>query len=72
MRSGQFSQGGKIYGYGFPLSFVHPPDNKMPGQFIPEIEDAFLKLTLEQKMDLQNRIDDLYQVLRGERRYLTV
>ena len=68
MRSGSFSRGGVAYG--LPLSYIHPADNQMPAQFISELEDAALGLTLEQKQELQDRIDDLHGVLRGERDYV--
>lgn len=54
--------------YGNALSFVHPPDNKMPGPFIDQLNT--MNLTEEQRQELQDRIDDLYRVLRGERDYV--
>lgn len=68
-RRGSFTKAG--VDYGIPLSFVHPQDNKMPGPFIPELQNAALSLTLTQQQDLQDRIDDLYQTLKGERNYLS-
>ena len=68
MRSGNFSRG--RVSYGLPLSYVHPEDNSQPPQFVSELEDASLGLTLEQKQELQDRIDDLYGTLKGERDYL--
>lgn len=68
MRSGSFSRSG--VSYGLPLSYVHPEDNKQPPQFVSELEDAALGLTLEQKQELQDRIDDLFATLRGERDYV--
>ena len=65
-RRGQFSKAGVAYG--IPLSVVHPIDNKMPPQFDPALSDPLLKLTDAQKQDLQDRIDDLTAVLRGEAR----
>lgn len=67
-RKGQFSKG--YVSYGAPLSFIHPPDNVMPSQFVDDLYDATLGLTQEQREELQDRIDDLYGVLRGERDYL--
>lgn len=67
-RRGRFSKG--FVPYGAPLSYVHPSDNRLPSHLIPELEDAALGLTLDQQLDLQDRIDDLYQTLRGERDYL--
>lgn len=68
-RSGQFSRG--AVSYGTPLSVVHPKNNKMPREFIDALYSKSLDLELEQKAELQDRIDDLYAVLRGERDYLT-
>lgn len=42
----------------------------MPDQFVTELEDASLGLTLQQKQELQDRIDDLFGTLRGERDYV--
>lgn len=69
MRSGNFSK--DSVPYGFPSGVIHPADNKLPEQFVSELNDPALKLTLQQKQELQDRIDDLYTVLRGERDYTT-
>jgi hypothetical protein len=67
-RSGSFSK--STVSYGVPLSFAHPTDNAMPPQFDPALDDPSLKLTDIQKQELQDRIDDLYGVLRGEAKLL--
>lgn len=67
-RIGQFSRG--TVDYGIPLSFVKPPDNNPGSKYSEELLDPSLKLTEKQKDDLQARIDELNQVLRGERDYL--
>jgi hypothetical protein len=67
-RRGSFSKG--YVEYGAPLSFVHPQDNVMPKPFVDELYDPSLGLTDEQREELQDRIDDLYGTLRGERDYL--
>ena len=67
-RSGQFSKGGVPYGA--PLSFIHPTDNQMPPQWDPALDDVNLALTELQKLELQDRIDDLTDTLRGEGRFL--
>jgi hypothetical protein len=53
------------------MSFIHPTDNVMPKQFVDELYDSALGLTLQQQQELQDRIDDLFGVLRGERDYVT-
>jgi len=68
MRKGSFSQG--AISYGAPLGYIHPPDNTLPPQFDPLLDDAALGLSDAQKADLQDRIDDLFDTLRGERDYL--
>lgn len=65
-RRGSFSRGGVLYGV--PLSLVHPIDNRYPPQFIDDIT-GLGNLTLEQMQDLQDRVDDLYESLKGERDY---
>jgi hypothetical protein len=69
-RRGSFSGSG-LPQYGTPLSVVHPFDNKMPPQFDPALDDPTLKLTDQQKADLQAQIDDLYHTLQGQRDYLS-
>lgn len=64
-RSGEFSRG--AVAYGTPLNIVHPRNNKMPREFVNALYDPGLDLTLAQQEELQQRIDDLYQTLRGER-----
>lgn len=67
-RIGSFSRG--TVEYGLPLSFVKPPDNNPGSKFSPGLNDPSLKLTEQEKEDLQDRIDELSAVLRGERDYL--
>lgn len=68
-RSGQFSGGGQLFGQ--PLTVVHPPDNNVDAaRYAPELLDPSLKLTESQRERLQERINELYGVLRGERDYL--
>ena len=67
MRQGSFSKGAVSYGQ--PLSFIHPIDNLMPPQWDTVLDDATLGLTDAQKQELQDRIDDLYATIRGERDY---
>lgn len=65
---GQFSGGNKLYGA--PLSIVHPPDNNVDAaRYAPELLDPSLKLKEKQREELQDRIDELYGVMRGERDY---
>lgn len=67
MRTGQFSR--QMVNYGQALSVVKPPKND-PGSYIsPALLDPALNLTLNQKYDLQSRIDSLYASLRGEREW---
>jgi len=68
-RRGSFT--GSTFPYGQPLSYVHPIDNKMPSVFDPALNDPSLKLTKEQKAQLDAQIDDLYQTLRAKRTYYT-
>lgn len=67
-RSGSFSRG--TVDYGNPLSFVKPADNNPGSKFDAPLLDPSLGLTDQQKEDLQQQIDDLDAVLRGERDYL--
>lgn len=65
VRSGSFSRDEQMYGMA--LGAVKPPDNN-PGSIIPpELQDPALKLTEEQKLDLAQRIQDLYDMYRGQR-----
>jgi hypothetical protein len=67
MRQGQFSRSAVQYGQA--LSVIKPPDND-PGSYIsPELKDTALALTLAQQYELQQRIDDLYAMMKGEREY---
>lgn len=67
-RRGSFSGGGQVYGE--PLSVVHPPDNNVDSaRYASELLDPSLQLTEQQREDLQQQIDDLYGVMRGERDY---
>ena len=69
MRMGQFSR--DMVEYGQALSVVKPPKND-PGSYIsPALMDPALHLTLEQKYELQGRIDSLYNSLRGEREWFS-
>jgi hypothetical protein len=65
VRSGQFSR--DVVPYGGSLSVVKP-DNNDPGSYIDvELLSPSLALNESQQNDLQSRIDDLYNMLRGER-----
>lgn len=67
MRQGQFSR--DQVPYGASLAVVKPRRNN-PGSYIDvELLDPALALTEGQQNDLQGRIDDLYQLLRGEREW---
>ncbi len=67
-RSGSFSGGGQLYGQ--PMAVIHPPDNNVDAsRYAPELLDPSMQLTEEQKEELQERIDELYGVMRGERDY---
>lgn len=67
-RMGGFSRGS--VGYGLPLSFVKPRDNNyQANRWAPELLDPALNLTDAQRQELQDRIDELYNVYRGERDY---
>jgi hypothetical protein len=57
--------------YGVPFSVIHPIDNKLPDQFVSDLNDPALNLTEQQKQEIQDRIDDLYMVLKGERDYVS-
>ncbi len=67
-RSGSFTQ--SVSEFGAPLSYVHPIDNKLPPLIDPLLNDPALKLTDEQKAQLDAQVDDLYNVLRGLREFL--
>ena len=68
-RQGSFSGGGAYFGG--VLDIVHPPDNNVDAaRYAPQLLDKSLKLTEAQRESLQERIDELYGVLRGERDYL--
>ena len=68
-RMGSFTGGGQLYGQ--PLSIVHPPDNNVDAaRYSAALLDPSLKLTESQREDLQERVNELYGVLRGERDYL--
>lgn len=68
-RAGQFTGGGQLFGQ--PMSVIHPPDNNVDAaRYAPELLDSSLKLTEKQREELQDRIDELYGVMRGERDYL--
>lgn len=63
-RTGQFSGG--TTGYGAALSYVHPRNNDFDKlRYAPEL--AGMDLTRAQRERLQERIDELYLTLRGER-----
>lgn len=65
MRMGQFSRTGMTFGQS--LSVVKPRDNN-PGSVVPsELFDPALELTEEQRLELVERIEDLFDVYRGER-----
>ena len=64
-RQGEFSGGSQPYGT--PISVVKAPDNKPGSPYAPELSDATLKLTEEQKREIQRRIDELTAVIEGER-----
>jgi hypothetical protein len=53
--------------FGFPLSVVHPTDNKFP-QFDPQL-DAQKGLSDKQKRELQDQINELFAVLQASRDY---
>jgi hypothetical protein len=67
-RMGSFSGGGQLFGQ--PIAVVHPPDNNVQAaRYAPELLDPSLQLTEQQREELQQRVDELYGVLRGERDY---
>lgn len=50
--------------FGAPLSLVLPPDNNVSkSRYDPALQDPSLKLTDQQKSDLQDEIDQLYAAL---------
>ena len=65
MRQGRFSR--DQINYGASLSVVKPKDNDPGSYLVPELLSPALALTQAQQYDLQQRIDDLYALLRGER-----
>lgn len=67
MRQGTFSR--DVIRYGPSLSVVKPPLNDPGSYILPELMDPALALTEAQQYDLQQRIQDLYNLLRGEREY---
>jgi hypothetical protein len=68
-RAGSFA--GAPASYNEKLSIVHPPDNNVDAaRYAPELLDPSLKLSEEQREELQEQIDELFSVLRGERDYL--
>lgn len=65
MRVGQFSR--LTHSYGQALDVVKTPNNN-PGSIIPpELLDRALGLTEEQRRQLAEDIQDLYNLYRGER-----
>jgi hypothetical protein len=63
-RVGEFT-GGQA-GYGQPLSYKHPIDNDFnKGRFAPRL--LAMDISDSKRVDLQERIDELFAVLRGER-----
>lgn len=65
-RIGQFSR--SATSYGMPVGIIKPPDNVIP-QYASELLDPSLRLTDEERQELQDRIDELEAMLRGERDY---
>jgi hypothetical protein len=62
---GQFSR--DIIQYGQALAVVKPPNND-PGSYIDDaLLNPALGLDLGMQYELQARIDDLYNIMRGER-----
>ena len=62
-RMGTFA--GATETYGDPVAFVHPVDNDFnKARFSDPLLDPRLKLTDEQKRELQKEIDDLYFLLK--------
>lgn len=69
-RSGSFSGGGSLYGQ--PLAVIHPPDNNVDAaRYAPDLLDPSLKLTEAELEELQDQIDELTGVMRGERDYFS-
>lgn len=68
-RTGSFSGG--TQDYGSPLSVTKPADNKPASPYDEALLDPALKLTDAQKRELQERIEELYAVMRGEREYFS-
>lgn len=67
MRTGSFSR--VTVQYGADLSVVKPERNDWGTYIIPELQDPTLQLTQQQQYDLQQRIDDLFAIMRGEGQY---
>ena len=62
-RMGTFS--GATETYGDPVAFVHPVDNDFnKARFSDPLLDPRLKLTDEQRRELQKEIDDLFFLLK--------
>ena len=68
-RMGTFA--GATETYGDPVAFVHPVDNDFnKARFSDPVLDPRLKLTDKQMRELQQKIDDLYAVLKlGQEEY---
>ena len=67
MRRGNFSR--DVVQYGASLSVAKPPGNDPGSYILPELQDPTLALTEAQQYDLQQRIRDLYAIMRGEREF---
>jgi len=67
MRTGSFSR--VTVDYGASLSIVKPARNDWGNYIIPELTDPTLGLTQQEQYDIQQRIDDLYAIMRGENTY---
>lgn len=66
-RMGQFSRSATQYG--MPVGVVKPPDNNVGSRYSEDLLDPSMGLTEEQRQELQDRINELFAVLRGERDY---
>lgn len=67
-RMGSFSGGGTFYGAA--MDVIHPPDNNVDAaRYAPQLLSKGLGLTERQREELQDQVQELYGVLRGERDY---
>lgn len=67
MRIGQFSR--TTLDYGASLSIAKPADNDYGSTIPAALKDPSLQLTDAQVQDLNQRIQDLFNVYRGERQW---